>query len=143
MLHTLETRGLLHTLCRGLSRGSEMTKSSNASENRLGCPSQQAPACYIRLVTGYGEVTNHWFWRTPKYNQIYIYIYAYMYMWGRKPACLFFFDKPSEGQLCFSQAFDRKQPGRFRCVPGGFHTAYSGYAMPKAPCSCMVNVHGA
>ena len=53
LLHTLETRGLLHMLCGGLSRGYNMTRKSNANENQEGSLSRQAPACYTPLVTGY------------------------------------------------------------------------------------------
>ena len=47
LLHTLETRGLLHTLCRGLLRGQNMTMNGTANENQLGvCSDRRLPITY-------------------------------------------------------------------------------------------------
>ena len=78
---TVETPGLLRTLCRGLSRDSKMTKNSTSSENQFGGLSRQAHACYIRLLKGYVTKCGPWpchrplvLTRSHKHTYLYIYI---------------------------------------------------------------------
>ena len=70
LLHTLETRSMLHTPCRALWRGYKTLRILMELEGL----SRQARTCYIPLVTGYvacvgpGLVTSFGFRPTPIYS---------------------------------------------------------------------------